>query len=224
MKLLAAGRASEIFDLGDGRVLRRFLAGGDSEREALVMEHARSSGYPVPRVLEVTGEALVLDRVDGPTMLAELRRRPWTMRRHAAVLAELHERLHEIEAPPGLEAAGAGDRLLHLDLHPANVMMTTAGPFVIDWTNARRGEPPLDVAMTWVILGTSGGLFGRIFLNSFLPYFHHGETLDALPAAAERRIADPNVTERERQAVRRLAMRARRGSAGESRRGTRTRT
>ena len=110
MKLLAAGRASEIFDLGDGRVLRRFLAGGDSEREALVMEHARSSGYPVPRVLEVTGESRALARVDGPTMLTELRRRPWTMRRHAAVLAELHERLHEIEAPPGLEAAGAGVR------------------------------------------------------------------------------------------------------------------
>ena len=212
MKLVAAGRASEIFDLGDGRVLRRFLAGGNSEREALVMEHASGNGYPVPRVLEVKGDALVLDRIDGPTMLAELRRRPWTLRRHAALLAELHKRLHEIEAPPGLEAAGPGDRLLHLDLHPDNVILSPTGPFVIDWTNALRGEPALDVAMTWVILATSGGAFGRLFLRSFLPYFDQGEILDALPTAAERRIADPNVTGREQQAVRRLANRARRRS------------
>ena len=212
MKLVAAGRASEIFDLGDGRVLRRFLAGGDSEREALVMEHARGNGYPVPRILEVTGDALVLDRIDGPTMLAELRRRPWTLRRHAALLAGLHKQLHEIEAPPGLEAAGPGDRLLHLDLHPDNVILSPSGPFVIDWTNALRGSPALDVAMTWVILATSGGPFARLYLRFFLPLFDRDEVLDALPLAAERRIADPNVTERERRAVRRLATRARRES------------
>jgi aminoglycoside phosphotransferase (APT) family kinase protein len=212
MKLVAAGRASEIFDLGDGRVLRRFLAGGDSEREAMVMEHARGNGYPVPRVLEVSEDALVIERIDGPTMLAELRRRPWTMRRHAALLADLHKRLHEIDAPPGLEAAGPGDRLLHLDLHPDNVILSSAGPFVIDWTNALRGDPALDVAMAWVIFATSGGPFGRLFLRSFLPHFDRDDTLDALPAAAERRIADPNVTEREQQAVRRLATRARRES------------
>jgi aminoglycoside phosphotransferase (APT) family kinase protein len=212
VKLVAAGRASEIYELGDGRVLRRFLAGGDSEREALVMEHARSQGYPVPRVLEVTDEALVLDRIEGPTMLAELRRRPWTLRRHAALLADLHEKLHEIDAPPGLAAAGPGERLLHLDLHPDNVILSPTGPFVIDWTNALRGEPALDVAMTWVILSTSGGSFGRLFLRAFLPHFDRDETLTMLPAAAERRIADPNVTDNERQAVRRLVTRARRES------------
>lgn len=216
MKLLAAGRASEIFDLGDGRVLRRFRAGGDPERETLVMDHARSNGYPVPRVLEVTDGALVLDRIEGPTMLAELRRRPWTMRRHAALLADLHKQLHEIDAPSGLEAAGPGDRLLHLDLHPDNVIVSPAGPFVIDWTNARRGEPALDVALTWVILGTTGGAFGRLFLRSFLPHFDRDETLDTLPAAVERRLADPAVTESERQAVRRLATRARRRRSSSS--------
>jgi hypothetical protein len=80
MKLIAAGRASEIFDLGDGRVLRRFRAGGDPEREALVMRHARANGYPVPRVLEVAADSLVLERIDGPTMLADLWRRPWKLR------------------------------------------------------------------------------------------------------------------------------------------------
>jgi hypothetical protein len=43
VKLIASGRASEIFDLGDGRVLRRFRPGGDPEREGLFMEHARTN-------------------------------------------------------------------------------------------------------------------------------------------------------------------------------------
>jgi aminoglycoside phosphotransferase (APT) family kinase protein len=208
VKLIAAGRASEIFDLGDGRVLRRFRAGGDSEREALVMRHARRRGYPVPRVVEVTPDAIVMERVEGNTMLGELRRRPWTVRRSAAVLARLHARLHEIAAPPLLPAAGAGDRLLHLDLHPDNVILSPRGPFVIDWTNARRGDPMLDVALTWLIVATRGGLLPRAFLRSFLPHFERDELLAALPTAAERRIADPNVTDHERRAVRRFVERA----------------
>ena len=172
------------------------------------MRHAHSHGYPVPRILEVTTDALVLERIEGRTMLGELRRRPWTLRRHASLLARLHERLHQIAAPSSLPAAGPGDRLLHLDLHPDNVMLSPGGPFVIDWTNARRGAPALDVALTWVIAATSGGPLGRLFLRRFLPHFDRADLLDALPAAADRRLADVNVTDREREAVRRLVERA----------------
>jgi aminoglycoside phosphotransferase (APT) family kinase protein len=204
MRLVAAGRASEIFDLGDGRVLRRFKAGGDPDGEAAVMEHARRRGYPVPAVLSVSSDAIVLERVEGPTMSADLRRRPWRLRRHAALLARLHRALHEIDAPPGLAAVGLGDRLLHLDLHPDNVMLSPGGPVVIDWTNARGGDPAVDVALSWVILATSGGRGGRVFLRSFLPHFERAEVVRALPAAADYRLADPNVTGGEREAVRRL--------------------
>jgi streptomycin 6-kinase len=209
MKMIASGRASEILDLGDGRVLRRFKGHGDPEREALVMRHAASRGYPVPAVVEVTDDALILERIEGPTMLADLHRRPWRLPRHAVLLAELHQRLHEIAAPPDLRGAGPGDRLLHLDLHPDNVLLSPGGPVVIDWTNARRGDPVLDVALTWVIASTSGGPLGRLFLRWFLPRFDMSCVVRVLPAAAERRIADPNVTDRERRAVRLLVDRVR---------------
>jgi streptomycin 6-kinase len=209
MKLIAAGRASEIFDLGDGRVLRRFRAGGDPEREALVMRHARANGYPVPRVLEVAADSLVLERIDGPTMLVDLWHRPWKLRDHARALGDLHERLHAIEAPEHLPPAGSGDRVLHLDLHPENVILSPCGPVVVDWTNARRGDPALDVAMTWLICATSGGLPGRVFVRAFLPRFDRASIVRALPAAAERRVADVNVTDRERDRVRRLLVRGR---------------
>jgi aminoglycoside phosphotransferase (APT) family kinase protein len=207
MKVIASGRASEILDLEDGRVLRRFKTHGDPEREALVMRHAATHGYPVPRVLEVSNDALVLERIEGPTMLGDLRRRPWRLPRHAELLAQLHERLHEIVAPPNLRDAGPGDRLLHLDLHPDNVLLSPKGPVVIDWTNARRGNPALDVALTWVIAATSGGPQGRLFLGWFLPHFKRDDLVRALPIAAERRLADPNVTAEERAKVRRFLQR-----------------
>jgi len=195
VNVLAAGRASEILDLGEGRVLRRFKGGGNPAREAAIMEHARGHGFPVPRVLEVLDDALVLERIDGPTMLTSLRR-PWLLPHAAQTLAELHARLHEI---PFEEA-----RLLHLDLHPDNVLLSSRGPFVIDWTNARAGLPALDVALTWVICATSGGPMGRAFTRLFLRHVDRAGARRALPDAVAFRLADPNVTNAERARARRL--------------------
>jgi Ser/Thr protein kinase RdoA (MazF antagonist) len=210
MKLIAAGRASEILDLGDGRVLRRFKAGGDPQREALVMRHAGGHGYPVPRVLDLTANALVLERIEGPTMAEQITTDASTLATNASLLARLHDQLHAIAAPPTLSAITEGDRLLHLDLHPANVILAVTGPVVIDWTNARRGAAAFDVAYTWVIAATSDGhgpLLGG-FLDHFLSHFDKLELLRWIPLAAERRIADVNVTDTERNAVRRLVQHA----------------
>jgi len=208
MRLIAKGRASEIYDLGDGRVLRRSRAAGDPAAEALVMEHARACGYPVPRVDEVRQDALVLERVDGPTMLADLGRRPWKLARHARLLGRLHDRLHEIAAPPSLREVSSGGRLLHLDLHPGNVILAARGPVVIDWTNAGRGDPATDVALSWVILATAAGWRGRLFAARFMHAFDRDGVVPALPGAAALRLADPNVREAERDAICRLAARA----------------
>jgi aminoglycoside phosphotransferase (APT) family kinase protein len=213
VKLIASGRASEIFDLGDGRVLRRFRAGGDPQQETLVMAHALRHGYPAPRVLELAEDGLVLDRIEGPTMLEALRRHPWELRRLALLLADLHHRLHSIDAPPDLLAIDSGDRLLHLDLHAANVILSPDGPFVIDWTNARQGLAALDVALTWLIAATSRGTPRTSIATMVLARFDRRELLTALPRAAERRLGDVHVSDRERQAVRQFV----RQSLGKSR-------
>ena len=109
------------------------------------------------------------------------------------------DRLHEIPFE--------GERLLHLDFHPDNVLLSQRGPVVIDWANARAGDPALDVAMTWVICATSGGALGRVFTRFFLRHVDLVAARAALPAAAELRIADPNVTDDERERVRSLVRR-----------------
>ncbi len=196
MRPLGAGRALQVFDLGDGRVLRR---GGAPKREAHVMARARAVGFPVPEVLEVLDDGLVLELVEGPTMLEDLSRRPWRIATHARLLAALHDELHEI---PFEDAA-----LLHLDLHPDNVLLAASGPVVIDWTNARAGEPMLDVALSWLIARTSGGFGGRLFSHRFRACFDDDELEPALAAACAFRLADPNVSPFEQAAVRALLAR-----------------
>src|SRR5258708_6597235 len=122
---IARGRATDIFAVGPGRVLRRYRDGeaGDPVAEAAVMEYARQHGFPVPAVHDANDRDLLLERLQGPTMLADLAHQPWLVRRHGQTLAELHRQLHDIPAPPGLRAPfGRGEQLAHFDLHPDNVM------------------------------------------------------------------------------------------------------
>jgi len=57
------------------------------------MRYVRDRGYPTPRIIDVSGPDLTLERIDGPTMLDALRRRPWGFRAHARTLARLHREL-----------------------------------------------------------------------------------------------------------------------------------
>jgi aminoglycoside phosphotransferase (APT) family kinase protein len=228
---IAWGRDADVYDLGGGRVLRRYRRPGPTDRERRVMAHARAHGYPVPQVYEWTATDMVMDRLEGPSMLADLARRPWRLVGHARTLAELHRRLHAILAPADLPAPlGDGDRLVHLDLHPANVMLTPSGPMVIDWPNAGRGDGLTDVAATWVILRTSrlegsaaqrlvASIGQRMFAAAFLAGFDRRQVLQHLPVVIAARLADRNVRDSERRLLRRLiAARCRLRAGSRSRR------
>jgi aminoglycoside phosphotransferase (APT) family kinase protein len=154
--LIGAGRAADVYDLGDGRVLRRYRSRVDMQPEAEMMRHLERAGFPVPKVYDAAGTDLVMAKLDGPDMLADLGRRPWRARRHGRLLARLHNQLHQIEAPAGWPGTlGPGRTVQHLDLHPGNVMLTSRGPVVIDWTNARAGAAGADVAMAFLLMASS---------------------------------------------------------------------
>ena len=154
--LLGAGRAADVYDIGGGRVLRRYRSPFDVQPEAVIMQHLHRAGFPVPAVYDAEGSDLVLERLDGRDMLVDLGRRPWLARRHARTLAEMHNRLHQVQAPAGSpQPLGPGDKVLHLDLHPGNIMLTSRGPVVIDWSNASAGPAGADVAMAYLIMASS---------------------------------------------------------------------
>jgi aminoglycoside phosphotransferase (APT) family kinase protein len=218
--LIGAGRSADIYSIGQDRVLRRFRTRYDVRAEAEVMIHLAKAGYPVPEVYDADGPDLVMERLDGPDMLADLGRRPWLVRRYGRMLAMLHNRLHQIEAPAGLPAVlGPGNRVLHLDLHPANVMLTARGPFVIDWTNAAAGAPGADVAMAYVIMASSDteliapwlrpavGMLRAVLFRQFLGAVRD-DPAPHLARVARERMRDRNVRPAETERLMRIAERA----------------
>ena len=143
----AAGREADVFALDETRVLRRYRHGGDVTAEAEVMAYAAGRGFPAPAVHDASGPDLVLERLYGPTMAEAGLAGELSIADAATILADLLRRLHSLPARNG----GAGT-IVHLDLHPENVMLTDRGPVLIDWRNARDGEGDLDTAMTALIL------------------------------------------------------------------------
>jgi aminoglycoside phosphotransferase (APT) family kinase protein len=148
---------------------------------------------------------LVLERLDGPTMAGALAAGLVTPRQAGAMLARLLTGLHAV---PARRAGGPGRSILHLDLHPENIILTSGGPRVIDWANASEGCPGLDWAMSAVILAevaigtTRTARPARELLSALLtdPAAVH-LTPEALAEALRRRAADPMTTERETAAL-----------------------
>jgi len=217
---LAAGRDSEIYEHGPGRVLRLARDGRNLVGEAEVMTYVRSHGYPCPEVFDAGDGYLVMERLSGPTLLSYAM--PRHIRRSATVLAALHEQLHAIPAPDWLPVASVpGDALVHRDLHPLNVLMTPHGPVVIDWANAARGDPSYDVADTWVVFACAEAsdlppherllapLARRWFLATFLGALDRDAAWRAVPAVVEHRRLDRNMSPGEIARMDVLADRAR---------------
>lgn len=214
---LAEGRDSEIFEHGAGLVLRLARDGRSLVDEAEVMSYVRSHGYPSPAVHDAGDGYLVMDRVDGPTMLDDAI--PFGVRRNGRLLADLHRRLHQIPAPPWLTrmAPVRGDRVVHRDLHPLNVLIGPDGPVVIDWANASRGAAEFDVADTWVLFACADPPVSRIeaavapivrraFLRAFLGGTDRSSARRAIPAAVGHRLTDPNMSEAERRRMQALSV------------------
>ena len=73
------------------------------------MRYVARHGYPAPRVEDVraNGSELVMERIDGPTMLEVLSKRPWTLRRNAGRLAMLHHRPTRFQLRTGWSGSSA---------------------------------------------------------------------------------------------------------------------
>lgn len=210
--LLASGRDCDIFEYGHGLVLRRARDGRPIEYEARIMRYLHERGYPVPAIEEISedGTRIVMERVDGLSMVDAIGKAPWSVRRQARLLADLHLQLHEIAAPEDLRPSpvGQGDRVVHMDLHPLNVIIAARGPVVIDWTGGSKGNPDVDVAVAWLLMSSgeipgSGlvvklmGLGRSLLVNGFLARFDRTTLTRVLRSVVEWKVSDPHMSESE---------------------------
>lgn len=222
--LVGRGRAADVFDVGDGRVLRRYREdrpeADAAEREARAMQLLAAAGFPVPEVYDAGGRDIVMERLGGVSMLTDLERRPWRYGRHTDLWADLHRRLAAIPVDAFLAAGlpvrfGDPTAVLHLDFHPDNIMLTSRGPVVIDWSNVSLGPADADVAQSWVLGATStidgGPLIGTLtrllrgrLMDRFVDGCGRAGAIALLPAVAEYRLQDRNVRPEEADRIRDL--------------------
>jgi tRNA A-37 threonylcarbamoyl transferase component Bud32 len=203
VRLLAAGRDADVFDLGDGRVLRRFRYDGDVTAEAALMVRLREGGFPVPEVYEAAGADLVMERVPGPTLVAAMRNGDKEIGEAAAIMLDLHERLR-------------AHRVLHLDLHPDNVLLGPDGPVLIDWTNSAEGPPELDAAVSALILAqeaVSGSELAGLADELLAVFATRIDAITELDRAVQFRRVNPTMSARELADLDRAADLVRRATA-----------
>jgi hypothetical protein len=163
------------------KLFRPGFAGHRTEASALAALEGHGVAPRLIDVVEQDGRAgLVLERLDGLDLLVLLQRHPARLLGWARILAETHWAVHAVTAPAGLpdlrhvlatriERAALppplrayalnvlsglpdGDRLLHGDFHPGNVLVARDRISVIDWVGAARGVPEADHARTLLLL------------------------------------------------------------------------
>ncbi|MFF2852427.1 phosphotransferase [Streptomyces sp. NPDC058001] len=204
--LIGTGRSADVFALGEDWVLRRYRNGGDASAEAQVMAYLAGRGYPVPGLRDPAPAGpgafvaprtdLVMRRLRGPSMLGALAEGTLTAEEAGATLADL---LHRLHALPARVSADPAHRVLHLDLHPDNVMLTPEGPVVIDWGNTEEGDPCFDRSMSALILAqvaVAPGPYAVPARSVLVSLTAHLGPLDddCLARARARRATDPCLT------------------------------
>lgn len=215
--LISVGSQWELRYYGPDHVIRTSTQSLNLSREAEALSVVGSRGFPVPMLIEQPNpSSIVMERLDGPTMLEDLTSRPWTLGRHAKNLARLHRALGAIAAPSHWERVSDGESVVHLDLHPGNIRLTSRGPMVLNWNGSARGSCEFDAAVTYVILRTGVSRNGRFaqlligalrkrFANIFLKEFGRSDVLPRVREAAELRLLNGDLSSHEREAVFALA-------------------
>lgn len=168
-------------------------------REVAMMQAAVEGGIPVPQVFQQgmweDRPALLLSWIEGKPLAHQLRSKPHLIWALGRTFGRMQAAIHTVAPLPDMETTSwiewAGDEpelkarlynlpsrkaaLLHLDYHPLNVMAHgSRSSGVLDWANARAGDPRADFARTYTILRVE-------------PYSPNG---DSLQMAALRRILE----------------------------------
>jgi Phosphotransferase enzyme family len=163
---IGEGATADIHVWAPGQIVKLFKVGASprfGRHEARMTRAAFAAGAPEV-IDEVTVEGrfgIVLQRLDGPTLLQLLQTRAVTSEQVGAILATLYTSVHKTPPPPDvvslrdwIDAVSRTSRdilpehiatgvlslidhlppengLCHADLHPGNVIMTADGPRII---------------------------------------------------------------------------------------------
>jgi Ser/Thr protein kinase RdoA (MazF antagonist) len=85
-----------------------------------------------------------------------------------------------------------GDRLLHGDFHPYNILGTPAAATVVDWLDATSGPPAADICRSWLLMQTVSRDLAETYLDAYfaLSPLPRDTVFAWLPVLAAARLAE----------------------------------
>ena len=184
MHRFAQGRTTVVYDHGDGTVCKLFPAGyprANIEHEYPKAVRFRQIGLTAPKafgLIERDGRTGILyEKLSGRTLRQCTDEAAVSPDDALRLLAGLHARILRADGTGGMdyrdvlllvngdglrgeiEALPDGDRLLHGDLHPGNIILDERGePHIIDFMNVCCGPALYDIARTYFLTGAKSYL------------------------------------------------------------------
>lgn len=172
-------------------------------------------------VVEVDGRwGVVMDRVAGRTFGEAMLADPAAAGPYFTALARLQVDLHaasgaglmpiktrlddKLARAPGLadpvrgrlrdrlKSLPDGDRILHGDFHPLNILGTVEDAVIVDWLDATAGPPEADVCRSWLLMQTVSRDLAESYLSAYLAVstVDRIQVLAWLPVLAAARLAE----------------------------------
>lgn len=204
LKLMAQGGQADIYELDSNKIIRVLRNKNDEEAlkiEMSVMKSLHDRGKSVPEVYEFLKveekPSIIMEKINGSTMIDELRKNPLKIFKQAEKLAELH--MEVADCADGLEMVSINERAAHLipkgklldselkefvlnilkglpkgndichgDFHPGNIMIVNRKYYVIDWFGATIGRKLSDIAHTYLLLKNTPEIPNMPKLQNFL--------------------------------------------------------
>jgi len=85
-----------------------------------------------------------------------------------------------------------GDRLCHGDFHPMNILGEASEPVIIDWPDARRGDPAADVCRSYLLMKFHAAEIATTYLDAYCRAagMWRQAVLNWLPYVAAARLAE----------------------------------
>jgi len=188
LNIIARGGQAEIYAYDNNKVLRVAKRPQDYDRiryEYSLYSQLATSSIDVPRVYELVeingAPTIIMDRINGISMMEQIKRNPFGAGEKAKELAKLHLKLintsisgeitntkkkakycieysEQIEPETKeriFEILGTlpnGNSLCHGDFHPGNILCQGKKRFIIDWSATSKGDYHADIAHTYILL------------------------------------------------------------------------
>jgi len=185
--LVGEGRTSDVYGWGADSVVkvpRAWVPDDWAAIEAQLSSEVVRCGVSAPEVRDLTSvdgrQAVVFERIEGPTLWSEMVDRPSEIPALGRAMADLQREIHSTgpsgslpdvvertcskiddatelsdgdrrDAKSIVRSLPRGAALLHGDLHPGNVIVSPRGLVTIDWFDAAVGHPLADVVRTSIM-------------------------------------------------------------------------